>query len=146
KQRKGEPMHYAAQPAAMASLAASDDDNIRKRMAEIEPIVAFGGAYVPPPPPTPLDEAQQRRFTAGELLFAQSCASCHGSGGLGIEGQAPPLLDSPWVLESPKRAASIALLGVSGPIEVHGRVYDLEMPGHAAMQDEEIASILTYIR
>lgn len=41
----------------------------------------------------------------------------------------------------------IALHGLQGPIEVHGKNWELLMPGLAtALDDDQIASILTYVR
>ena len=67
--------------------------------------------------------------------------------GASQSGLAPPLADSEWVLGSDQRLTQIVLLGVRGPITVKGRTYSLEMPGlRASFDDEQIASVLTYIR
>ena len=36
--------------------------------------------------------------------------------------------------------------GVTGPITVHGRTYDMEMPPLKGFTDDQIAAILTYAR
>ena len=102
--------------------------------------------YVAPPKIVPLTMEQEKQFAAGKDLFAASCASCHQLTGLGMEGLAPPLADSEWVLGSPERLSRILLHGVRGPLTVKGNTYELEMPSLSVFDDEQIASLLTYIR
>ena len=59
---------------------------------------------------------------------------------------APPLVDSDWVLKSDDRLVRIVLQGVAGPITVNGQKHDLEMPALVGFNDDQVASILTYIR
>ena len=59
---------------------------------------------------------------------------------------APGLVDSEWVLGSEQRLARIVLQGVRGPISVKGKVYALEMPTLAVFNDDQLASLLTYVR
>ncbi|MBL9199271.1 MAG: c-type cytochrome [Opitutaceae bacterium] len=95
----------------------------------------------------PLTPAQAVRFEQGRTLFAAVCSACHQANGRGLEGLAPPLLDSEWVLGTPERTVRIVLNGVRGPITVLGKVHTGDMPGFgAALNDEQIASILTYVR
>jgi len=84
----------------------------------------------------------------GGQLFATYCAACHGANGEGaMNSQFPPLAGSPWPLGNPDRAIKIVLLGLQGPVEVHGRTWNLEMPPQgAALPDDQIAAILTYVR
>ena len=49
-----------------------------------------------------LTAEQQQRFENGRTLFAAVCAACHQPTGRGLDGLAPPLLDSEWVLGSPE--------------------------------------------
>jgi mono/diheme cytochrome c family protein len=98
---------------------------------------------VAPPPLTP---AEQARFTAGKAIFTSVCAACHLIDGRGQDGLAPPLLDSDWVLGSPQASVRVVLHGLSGAINVSGRNYIGEMPGFGALDDEQIASVLTYLR
>lgn len=65
---------------------------------------------------------------------------------MGMDGLAPPLLDSEWVLGSEGRLTRILLHGLTGPIRVKGVGWYLDMPGMGMFDDEQIASILTYIR
>jgi mono/diheme cytochrome c family protein len=80
-------------------------------------------------------------------LFAGVCAACHQLNGRGLDGLAPPLLDSEWILGSHERPVRIVLHGVRGPITVLGRVHTGDMPGFGgALDDQQISSILTYLR
>jgi mono/diheme cytochrome c family protein len=63
-----------------------------------------------------------------------------------MEGLAPPLADSEWVVGPPGRVARIVLQGLTGPIFVNGAPYKLEMPALPALSDADIASVMTYIR
>jgi mono/diheme cytochrome c family protein len=63
-----------------------------------------------------------------------------------MDGLAPPLADSEWVLGSDQRLVRIVLHGLNGPIRVKGAGYNLDMPGMGMFDDEQIAGILTYIR
>ena len=84
----------------------------------------------------------------GGQLFATYCAACHGANGEGaVNSQFPPLAGSPWPLGDPDRAIKIVLMGLQGPVEVNGRTWNLEMPPQgAALTDDQIAGILTYVR
>jgi len=134
-------------PAALAKLEASSD----KKIADLAKR-ASGGLSWPnkpgdtTPPLVPLTTAEQKRFDAGRESFTQICAQCHQPSGLGQDGIAPPLVDSEWALGPAERFARIALNGVRGPIKVGKRSVDLEMPGLYALDDEQIASVLTYVR
>lgn len=93
----------------------------------------------------PLTDAERERFERGRALFADSCASCHQSTGLGEPGLAPPLRYSPWLLGGRKRPIRILLGGLTGPITVACEEWNLEMPVYAA-SPEDVAAVLTYAR
>lgn len=85
----------------------------------------------------------------GGQLYTTYCAACHGTNGEGaLNGQFPPLAGSPWPTgNSPDRAIKIVLHGLHGEVEVNGRSWNLEMPPQgAALPDDQIAAILTYVR
>ncbi|MGJ8698253.1 MAG: c-type cytochrome [Verrucomicrobiaceae bacterium] len=84
----------------------------------------------------------------GKVLYTQFCSACHGTDGVGPEGNLnPPLAKSEWLLGKPDRAISAVLAGLKGPIEVNGRLYNLAMPPQGAViNDEQLAAILTYVR
>ncbi|MCC7387203.1 MAG: c-type cytochrome [Phycisphaerales bacterium] len=93
----------------------------------------------------PLVGDQRSRFGLGRRLF-DTCAACHGFDGVGAQGQAPPLAGSPIATGPEDLAIRVLLHGLQGPIERDGIVYDLQMPAAPFTEDEQIASLLTYIR
>jgi len=83
----------------------------------------------------------------GRFRFEAYCAPCHQPEGLGIEGGGPPLAKSSWVKGSESRLIRIVLHGVRGPITASGVTVDREMLGFGPiLTDEEIASLLTFVR
>ena len=84
----------------------------------------------------------------GKRVYENMCGVCHGPDGLGKPGQAPPLAGSEWVVTKGfNRLTHIALAGLSGPIQVSGKDWNLAMaPMGAAMSDADLAAVLTYIR
>ncbi len=144
--RAPKPLYYDTQPRGMVLLSMHENKEVRELAVKVSDFIKFGAAPPPPKPPTPLTAAQNKMFDTGKMIFGQTCASCHQASGLGEEGKAPPLIDSPYLLGSPARAIRIVLQGVTGPITVHGRTYNMEMPPLKGFTDEQIASILTYAR
>ena len=87
--------------------------------------------------------------TRGAKLFHGICASCHGQNGKGIDGLAPPLLNSEHVADA-ERLGLIVLHGLQGPVQVNGKRYDfnLAMPGlirNDEITDKDIADIVAYV-
>src|SRR5215469_14790214 len=84
----------------------------------------------------------------GQAIFEKTCAACHQRDGLGKQGVAPALVGSEWVLEpGGQRLARIVLNGLSGPVSVQGRVWNLAMPPwRENLDDDAIAVTVSYIR
>ena len=89
----------------------------------------------------------------GKVQYEQLCGACHGNDGKGAqEGQFPPLADSAWVKGPPDRMIQVVLHGLMGEITVPSEhaansTYNLVMPPQgAALTDEQIAKITTYVR
>jgi mono/diheme cytochrome c family protein len=141
-------LYFASEPAGFSALAKKQDRGTVAQLKKISTLVTWPGqpGYVPPPKIAPLTADEQKRFDAGKELFAASCAACHQLTGLGMEGLAPPLADSEWVLGPPARITRIVLHGLQGKIQVKGKTYEMEMPSLGVFDDEQIASLLTYIR
>jgi mono/diheme cytochrome c family protein len=141
------PLRLAGPPEGWADLERLPA--AKTRLARLKDVVVWPGkpgvaaaAEVPA-----LAPAQQARFDAGRTLFAAVCAACHQADGRGLDGLAPPLLDSEWVVGAPERPIRIVLHGLRGPITVLGRVHTGDMPAFgAALDDGQIAAILTYLR
>jgi len=84
----------------------------------------------------------------GKANYMLYCSACHGEDGVGPKNNPnPPLSKSEWLLGKPDRAISAVISGLTGPIEVKGKLYNLIMPPQGALlSDEKIASILTHVR
>ncbi len=84
----------------------------------------------------------------GQAIFLKICAACHQPDGMGKEGVGPPLAGSEWVAaEKGDRLVRIVLNGLSGPIHVKDKDWNLVMPPwKESLKDEEIAIVLTYVR
>ncbi|MEM7384156.1 MAG: cytochrome c [Verrucomicrobiota bacterium] len=83
----------------------------------------------------------------GKKVYSNVCVGCHTSSGVG-GGEIPPLAESDWVYGSWERLASIVLNGLKGPVEVNGKMYNAAgmQAWKAALNDEQMAQVLTYIR
>jgi mono/diheme cytochrome c family protein len=86
--------------------------------------------------------------TKGRVIFQKLCAACHQQDGAGKDGVAPPLAGSEWVTApGGERLVRIVLNGLTGPIQVQGRTWNMVMPPwRENLSDEEIAIVLNYIR
>jgi len=87
-------------------------------------------------------------FAKGILIYGTYCSVCHQPTGQGLPGQFPPLAGSDWVsTEGANRLIRLVLNGIQGPIKVNGQSYNGAMPPwRDLLTDEDIASVLTYIR
>ncbi len=87
---------------------------------------------------------------AGYKMYRNICAACHGIDGAGIDGLAPPLIESEYVKGSTERLALIILHGLSGPVHVNGKLYDMNgvMPGlanNSDITDKDVQDIISYL-
>jgi mono/diheme cytochrome c family protein/glucose/arabinose dehydrogenase len=138
-----------AAPAALNKLkAAMSDKGSAKLFASVEARLAWPGKPGAPPPPkiVPLNEAQTALFEKGKTVYHTLCTACHQPHGFGLDGLAPPLVDSEWVLGKPDVLIRIVLHGLAGPVKVSGRSFNLAMPPLPQLTDEDVAGVLTYIR
>ena len=93
-----------------------------------------------------LDNMQTGDELSGRILFNSYCASCHQRNGKGDNNRFPPLVNSEWVSGDEDRLIDIVLNGMQGPITVNGKSYNDLMPQNSHLDDQAIASILTFIR
>jgi len=144
---KPKPVELKVEPPAIALLAKLTNQELQTRLAKISPLITWPGK----PGQTnevvkPLTAEQQARFAAGKDLYLVTCGACHQPHGNGQEGLAPPLAGSEWAVGSEQRLIRIALQGARGPMSVKGKTYEMEMPAVSILDDEQIATVLTYIR
>jgi len=127
-----------AEPTALVALAATTDDAgamAKRVVAKLD----WPGKPVPVVEVTPLTPEQQKRYDAGAELYKGICSGCHQPDGKGKEKLAANLVDSPYVKGDATPPIRILLGGKEGPI-------GLMPPLGGALNDEQIASVLTYIR
>jgi putative heme-binding domain-containing protein len=147
-----EPLVLPQRPELVTTLVVATDEYLAALGAQLARVVTWSGdTTVRPekPNPRPLSDGERRNFALGRAIYAVTCHACHHGNGQGQEGKAPPLVESEWINGSPERLVRIALHGLGGPVKVHGREWNLLMPGlgqSAAFNDERMAAVLTYVR
>jgi mono/diheme cytochrome c family protein len=141
------PIKLESEPAALAKLSKSKDAAMVKALAWFKSTVVWPGKPgVVVPTTKALTNEEQMLFDNGRQTFAGLCAACHQPTGKGLEGLAPPLAESEWVLGEPERIVKVVMHGLRGPIKVKGVTYSYDMPAAGFLSDEQIAGVLTYIR
>jgi putative membrane-bound dehydrogenase-like protein len=91
------------------------------------------------PPAVPLTAVEQQRFNVGREVYSTICVSCHQPDGLGADKVAASIVGSPLALGTPSVPVRILLHGKQGTVGL--------MPAlGTSLSDEQIASVLTYIR
>ena len=91
--------------------------------------------------------ATAEQMGEGKKAYMMICVACHQPNGMGLPGVFPPIAKTPYVSGSPERFASIILKGNAGPFIIDGKPYNQIMPPQeAALTDEKIAAIMTFVR
>jgi len=102
--------------------------------------------------PNHLTGADAKRFVHGAEIYGREahCSTCHQPNGKGLpDAGFPPIAGTQWTRGDPDRLIKLTLNGLLGPIEVQGRSYPGQVPMTPfgqLLNDEEIASVLTYVR
>jgi mono/diheme cytochrome c family protein len=136
-----------APPIALVKLSTSGSDAVRSKLGKVDAMFTWPGKPVDPAPKVePLTAEQQARFERGKQQYGLICGQCHKPDGMGQAGLAPPLVNSEYVLGPETRLARIVLQGLRGPVEIQGKTFNLDMPSLAALDDEQVAAALTYVR
>ena len=87
------------------------------------------------------------QLARGEAVYARTCAACHQSNGIGVDGAFPPLDANARVSGNPEAMVKIVLHGLTGPVDVPGKLQvNSIMPPVIGVTDAEIADVLTYVR
>jgi hypothetical protein len=79
-----------------------------------------GQARVVVPVTKALTNEEQALFDNGRQTYAGLCAACHQPTGKGLEGLAPPLAESEWVLGEPERIVKVVMHGLRGAHQGEG--------------------------
>jgi mono/diheme cytochrome c family protein len=92
-----------------------------------------------PQGPAPLAPDEQKWEAAGREVYANLCVACHQPDGMGREGLAPPIVDSPIATGPAGAVVRLVLHGKEGAVGL--------MPGLATvLTDDQISAVLTFIR
>lgn len=94
--------------------------------------------------------SKQILMAQGKKIFANNCFMCHQSDAKGIAGVFPPLAGSDYLQKlanDQNREALVAIMlnGLTGKVTVNGTDYSSAMPAVAGLNEEDIASVLTYV-
>ena len=89
---------------------------------------------------------KDEKLSGGHKLYFRYCSACHQDDGHGAGGRFPTLVDTDWVTGDKSRLIKVILEGLEETIEVNGESFSGLMPQHSFLKDDEIATILTYIR
>jgi mono/diheme cytochrome c family protein/glucose/arabinose dehydrogenase len=134
------PVALAAEPTELTQLAASTaDDEVAALAKKVAARLEWPGKPAPVVEVAPLTPEEQKRFAAGAEIYKNLCVACHQPDGRGKEKLAPSLLESRYINGDPGASARILLAGKEGPI-------GLMPPLGGTLNDEQIASVLTYVR
>lgn len=104
--------------------------------------------------PKHLSAADQKIYELGAEVYQREshCATCHLADGQGNGIIYPSLVGNAWVNGSEERLVKMALHGLWGKLEVHGKTYDPArgVPPMTAfknlLNDDELAAVLTFVR
>jgi mono/diheme cytochrome c family protein/glucose/arabinose dehydrogenase len=124
---------------ALGALAAQDTGELGKRAAALLARMEWPGKPGATTPATPLTPAEQARFNTGREIYQNVCTACHQPDGRGREKLAPTLVGSDLALGPAEIPIRILINGKEGP-------FGLMPPLGVALNDEQIAAVLTYIR
>lgn len=132
-----EPLGLPQAPASLMRLAESSGE-LQEPANEVVALVSWPGKPAPPAraPRTPEEE---QLFLAGRQSYATMCAACHKPEGRGGGTLAADLDGSRLVMAAGSVPARILFHGKEGAL-------GLMPPLGAAMSDEDMAAMLTYIR
>lgn len=89
--------------------------------------------------------ASPAAIAAGKAIYTETCLSCHQADGGGVDGLNPPLIKTSYVLGDKTRIVKVVLNGLQGE-DIDGEEYNNAMPSYDFLTDQQIASVLTYVR
>ncbi len=124
-----------------AALIAADVKVVAKIQAAAAPAPvaapAAAGAFV---------KASDEQMKRGLAVYSRTCIACHQPTGKGIPPVFPSIAETPIVVGNPELPIKFILQGLMGPITVGGMTFNSMMPPVPAVNDQDIADVLTYAR
>ena len=92
-----------------------------------------------------LEACQKQPYVQGEILYNNFCANCHMEDGTGLAGNIPPVAQADYLKNNPLEVACIINKGMTGPVEVNGKIYNQPMPPVPQLSDFEITNVINYM-
>jgi mono/diheme cytochrome c family protein len=132
------PLTMAAEPTALIGISNSSGD-LASAAKQVLGGIGWPGKPVPPVVAQTRTPEQQKRYDAGQGLYATMCAGCHMDQGQGAEHVGAPLAASRFVTGQTATLVRIMTGGKEGSV-------GLMPPVGARMSDDQLAAVLTYIR
>lgn len=127
-----------SEPQPFVKMSENGSD-LSKRAAAVLARVIWPGKAGETASPEPLNPEAQRQFDLGRDVYRNVCQACHQPDGRGQEKIAPSLIGSVMALAPAEIPIRILLNGKEGST-------GLMPPIGASLTDEQLASVLTYIR
>jgi mono/diheme cytochrome c family protein len=131
-------LRLTREPKPLTDLAAATGD-LGTRATALLARVSWPGKAGDAAAPRPLTAAEQQQFDRGREVYRNICAGCHQPDGRGLDRIAPTLIGSPFALAPAEIPIRILMSGKEGAT-------GLMPPVGGALNDEQIASVLTYVR
>lgn len=90
--------------------------------------------------------ADKMDFSRGEEIYKTQgkCITCHMENGQGVPGAFPPLANSDYLLEDPKRAVAQVLNGSNETMVVNGETYTTPMEPQVDNYEDAVA-VINYV-
>ena len=141
------PLPLRAMPAYFSAKAADPDAAPTAAASKVDEGCTWPGkpGAVEVELPRDLTAAEVAQYERGRTVYENVCATCHQSHGGGQDGKAPTLRGTTYAVGDQDRLVQILMHGLEGPLEIEGRVWNMEMPRFEG-SDEDLADVLTYIR
>lgn len=135
--RGGARLQLNREPVALTGLDASD--SLAPRVSAVLARVSWPGKPGDSGPLPLLTADEQRRFDAGREIYKNICQACHQADGRGQDKLAPTLIGAAFTLGPAEIPTRILLNGKEG-------TFGLMPPIGSKLSDDQIASVLTYVR
>ena len=135
--RGGARLQLNREPVALTALATSDQ--LAPRVSAVLARVSWPGKPGDSGPLPSLTADEQRRFDGGREIYRNICQACHQPDGRGQDRVAPTLIGAAFTVGPAEIPARILLNGKEG-------AFGLMPPIGSTLSDEQIASVLTYVR
>jgi mono/diheme cytochrome c family protein/glucose/arabinose dehydrogenase len=135
--RGGPRLQLNREPLALTGLGARD--SLAPRVRAVLARVSWPGKPGDSGPVPPLTADEQRRFDTGREIYGNICQACHQADGRGQDKLAPTLIGASFTLGPAGIPTRILLNGKEG-------TFGLMPPIGSTLTDDQIASVLTYVR